>query len=281
MSILSLLAEDCKVIIYRPFLRKIAGSVNGAILLSQIIYWDNKMDGKFYKFTAPCGHDRYRSGESWEEELGMSRREISKALEKFTMKLGSKAKAAFGDDYKAAQDRSLVLSFTDSSRMTWYKLNRDLLIYLVNDTWSLSIVNDTSSLTNTRSENTPEIPPNPQGGTSNDAKMKNAALEEEFNLFYASYPKKKNKKSARDKWMSKPNQKNRPKIQDLLAILDKHKTQEQWTKDGGEFIPAPNVWLNGERWDDEVTTGSSYQKNKITTAVPTHDAGDAPIPEFE
>jgi hypothetical protein len=30
------------------------------------------------------------------------------------------------------------------------------------------------------------------------------------------------------------------------------KNSQQWTKDGGQFIPMPATWLNGRRWEDET-----------------------------
>ena len=38
----------------------------------------------------------------------------------------------------------------------------------------------------------------------------------------------------------------------LMAALKAFKASEDWTKDKGEFIPAPLVWLNQERWEAAV-----------------------------
>lgn len=127
MSYRKLLAEDNKLITYRPSLRPIGGSVAGTILLQQIIYWDEQSEGKFYKFTSKCSHEKYKKGDSWEEELGMSPKEIATALAHFAFKCGKKNKQAHGDDYESARESALVTYYTDSDRVTWYSLNSDLL----------------------------------------------------------------------------------------------------------------------------------------------------------
>lgn len=43
---------------------------------------------------------------------------------------------------------------------------------------------------------------------------------------------------------------------EVMAALKVHRGREQWTKDGGKFIPLPATWLNNERWTDEVGTSA-------------------------
>lgn len=51
------------------------GSNNTAIVFSRLMYWFNKKPEGFYKFKQPCKkHPLYRSGDSWGEELMMSRK---------------------------------------------------------------------------------------------------------------------------------------------------------------------------------------------------------------
>ena len=71
---------------------------------------------------------------------------------------------------------------------------------------------------------------------------------EEFDQFWAAYPKKVAKADARKAWAQTKDV--RPDIAKLLcAIIAACKT-EQWMKSGGSFIPYPATWLRGERWDD-------------------------------
>ena len=44
------------------------------------------------------------------------------------------------------------------------------------------------------------------------------------------------------------------KRQRMLDAITTWKRSEQWTKDGGQFIPNPTTWLNGRRWEDELPT---------------------------
>ena len=59
-------------IAYHRCLVPIARSVEGAVLLSQAIYWQNRMGaGKWW----------YKTAKEWEEETGLSQRELSRARE--------------------------------------------------------------------------------------------------------------------------------------------------------------------------------------------------------
>ena len=40
-------------------------------------------------------------------------------------------------------------------------------------------------------------------------------------------------------------------IGELIATVERARFSEQWTKDGGSFIPHPATWLNQRRWEDE------------------------------
>lgn len=70
----------------------------------------------------------------------------------------------------------------------------------------------------------------------------------DFEQFWLAYPKKIGKKAAQKAFQ---NAQNRPRINDLLAAIERARKSEQWRKDGGQFIPNPATWLNQGRWDDE------------------------------
>ncbi len=70
----------------------------------------------------------------------------------------------------------------------------------------------------------------------------------DFDLFWSAYPRKVDKKKARAAFA-----KVRAPVSQLLAALEAQKKTEQWVKDGGRFVPHPTTWLNGERWEDDVT----------------------------
>ncbi|MFA5695891.1 MAG: hypothetical protein WC917_00295 [Bacilli bacterium] len=70
--------------------------------------------------------------------------------------------------------------------------------------------------------------------------------ETDFNLFWEAYPKKKDKVTAKRRFMNL-SAKLYPKIMEALEL---QKKSNQWQD--YEFIPFPSTWLNQERWDDEV-----------------------------
>ena len=72
-----------------------------------------------------------------------------------------------------------------------------------------------------------------------------------FLAFYSAWPPhpRKNKATALKAWTK---QNCEPLAAEIVAALEKHKLSESWTKDKGEFIPAPSRWLNEQRWEDEL-----------------------------
>ena len=77
------------------------------------------------------------------------------------------------------------------------------------------------------------------------------AQDAQFDEFWKAYPKKKDKAKARKAYAKlKPDTALHKKI---LTAIEKQKQSEQWQKDGGQFIPLPTTWINGERWEDEET----------------------------
>ena len=71
---------------------------------------------------------------------------------------------------------------------------------------------------------------------------------EEFDQFWASYPKKVAKADARKAWLQTKDV--RPDITTVINAVTAACKTEQWMKSGGSFIPYPATWLRGERWDD-------------------------------
>jgi hypothetical protein len=78
----------------------------------------------------------------------------------------------------------------------------------------------------------------------------------EFNLFWAQYPKKVGKLTARRSW-EKLSQENQQKA--LEAIVEHRK---YWIAKGTdwEFIPHASTWLNQERFEDELVIEQKENK---------------------
>jgi len=127
-DLLTIFANDQRMILYRPEWRSFTGSVTATILLQQILYrWDKNGRKPFYKFKEPCSHDLYRDGDSWTEELGFCRKEFDSALKKIATKRTKKTEGA---------TNSLVEYWTDINRITFYTINTDILQTKLNGLYS-------------------------------------------------------------------------------------------------------------------------------------------------
>lgn len=91
-------------------------------------------------------------------------------------------------------------------------------------------------------DNKPDIKPNrtPSGGRVNQ--------EAQFQAFWTKYPRKEGRKNALAKW--KRLNPDPELFASIMAGLDRALRSEQWRRG---VIPHPTTWLNGERWEDELT----------------------------
>jgi hypothetical protein len=79
------------------------------------------------------------------------------------------------------------------------------------------------------------------------------AHEDDFERFWSMYPRKEGKQKAKTAFA-----KADVDIETLLDALADHKKSAQWTKNNGEFIPHASTWLNGRRWEDQMS--QNYDK---------------------
>lgn len=88
----------------------------------------------------------------------------------------------------------------------------------------------------------------PAHDTRNDA----AWIPARFGKFWAQYPRKVAKSDAVKAFTKLI--KTQPDVDKFMAVtlasLAYWKTQDQWTKDKGKFIPYPASWLNAGHWND-------------------------------
>lgn len=85
-------------------------------------------------------------------------------------------------------------------------------------------------------------------------------ITELFNQFYSKYPKKIAKQEA-VKSFGKI-ELSKALFATIMASLEKWKAADDWTKDGGQFVPYPATWLNGKRWEDEPPKAKTQSKPK-------------------
>jgi hypothetical protein len=114
---------------------------------------------------------------------------------------------------------------------------------------------------NTHSNNTKSIK-NPSANGEGDV-----ALDEGFEQFWKLYPKKKSRKEALKAWTKlKPDAELH---RTLITALGSHCVSEDWTKDGGRYIPNASTWLNGERWTDVLRPAIAGKQSSYTN-LPVH-----------
>ena len=83
-----------------------------------------------------------------------------------------------------------------------------------------------------------------------DKKSADALRADRFEQFWAAYPRHTGKKAAQQAF--KRLDPDEDLLQSMLKAIAAWSKSQQWTKDGGQFIPHPATWLNGRRWEDEL-----------------------------
>jgi hypothetical protein len=105
---------------YRTCWNLLTGSMLASILLQQIIFrWQRHGRKPFYKYAAPC--DSARLGDSWQEELGFSRRQFERARSAIAVRTRRHLK-----DEKLKTN--MVVYWTEPNHRTYYAINESLLL---------------------------------------------------------------------------------------------------------------------------------------------------------
>ena len=115
-------------------------------------------------------------------------------------------------------------------------------------------------------KNTP-LPPRGESAAADEVKakpVKSVTYSDDFNAFWSIYPRKEGKGAAWESW--KIRKSPVPDIEAVLPALRRAMNSQQWTKDGGRFIPHPATWINQRRWEDggietsgdSASTAASY-----------------------
>ena len=95
------------------------------------------------------------------------------------------------------------------------------------------------------SESNPNTNPNPTR-----ARAREEASDDRFDIFWNEYPRRVSRKDAEKAWKKlKP---DKELFAVIMESLRKQKNSDDWTRDGGQYIPYASKWLNGQRWEDEV-----------------------------
>lgn len=141
---------------YVKELHAIAGGVLGCLVMQQLDYWFESHAEGFYKFLEPSDHPAYKDGDSWTEELGMTRHEFRTAFDKIGIRYKSKT------EFDAATDKFQGLyycSFVDRrSNLTYYFRNHEVVDAALDQLLSSRPSTHVTSVTSPDGRDTPVKP---------------------------------------------------------------------------------------------------------------------------
>lgn len=115
--------ENSFYIKFYPGIKTSIGCGKATLILGRFEYWFTKYKNGFYKFIEPCSHPLYRTGDSWAEEIGFSRKVFTKAFDLIGVRY--KSKSAF----QKSQDKfrgKLYASYHDrKANQTYFFRNHE------------------------------------------------------------------------------------------------------------------------------------------------------------
>ena len=282
---------------FRRSNRYIAGSINGALLLEQIIYWYAKMGHKpFYKIKEPCESPQYKTGQSWCEELGFSSREFDTAIKLIGQKISKN---------KIRNEDVLVHYWVDFRRLTFYEINMDLYVRLKNEYYEKELIrlnstdNEQSRICGKRiygdrncgkrsyvnaesavsvnaesasgsirdhlSEITRDLSLGDSANTPTvikDSSIKTKRPYEQddlFKLFYSNYPKKQKPHEAYKEFIKLKFSED--KVRGIIAdVKMRLELDDHWQET--RFIPYPATYLKARQWESEVNNSKADNDRK-------------------
>ncbi len=104
----------------------------------------------------------------------------------------------------------------------------------------------------------PVIQSNPNPNTESESESVTRTREADFDAFWSAYPRKVGKAAARRAF-----EKADAPLDVLLSAVERQSRGDQWTRDGGQYIPNPATWLNQGRWEDEVRPETGNGRAKL------------------
>ena len=90
-----------------------------------------------------------------------------------------------------------------------------------------------------------------------------------FDRFWSAWPKKVKKPEAM-RAFEKLNV-DEALLTAIMAGMEKWKKSDQWTRDGGRYVPNPATWLNNRQWEDEVSETAVKPRTVIAQAYSQRD----------
>lgn len=97
--------------------------------------------------------------------------------------------------------------------------------------------------------------------------FKSLKQERMFDRFWEAYPKKRSKGQAEKTWTKI--QPSEQLLATMLATIERAKTSEDWTKEGGKYIPYPSTWLNAKGWEDDYSPKEAKKHGPVSPGIQT------------
>lgn len=103
-------------------------------------------------------------------------------------------------------------------------------------------------------------------------------LLKNFELFWSAYPNKKSKKAAFEKFKRIDFKKT--SFESIMISLEKQKQSDDWTKNGGQYVPMPQTWIFNERWTDEIQAPVQQQHTDVNAYWADQLQAQEPVGNF-
>lgn len=252
-------------IAYKVSYKKLTGSTEGAILLAQIIYWQSKMKGEFYK-----------TDKEWRDELSFSRYEFEQAKIKIrpfiSCRLGGMPrKTYYSVDLNkleaslhtyCSQENSIPVSKLTGRHVSSDTDIQEAIIYSrIPVDYNSIEKNIQKEILETQDQDQELEIENPQE-TKIIQPTKKPATGSRFDEFWNLYPRKVGKKKAEIAYKIATKQIS----EDFLIEALRDRLPDILAKEEG-YRPHPATWLNGGRWDDELSAYAPLTAQQKQAAI--------------
>ena len=130
MSYLNTLSHSFYIKFY-PSLQSATGSNIASLILGKLEFFfsNPKFSGGFYKFSESCDHPLYRKGDSWSEELGVSRKVFNRAFDLIGVRYNSKSAYLNAED--KFQGKAYASYHDRATNCTYYVRNHEFVAQLL------------------------------------------------------------------------------------------------------------------------------------------------------
>lgn len=304
-SLLLDLLDPREVVAYRPALARALNSPLAALFLCQACHWQAIVGvGKwFYKLRdARRGEDGKMlppltaSEQSWEWETGMGR-SAQQTARKILRDLGLMEESEWGIPNRLhfrinIEKLGEFLAQTQENRQLAesYQLEGRILPTGGQDLTNSMATSDqlegrilptntetTSSISN-KTTQSPPLPPasgglsvRQRGTRTGRKKLDLNTSSEAFRAFWASYPKQIHLKESWEAWSADSLD---AQASIIMEGLERWKKSQDWVRDDGRYVPAPDKWLEGMRWLDSPAEYKVGVIRNSTGRVVDHERGD-------